>query len=122
MPKGPHGQKRPAAKISKAAASEPDRLPIRVVVDATDESGVYYANYVEASFAQHEILISFARVPTKMSIARTEEAKSGILKLEPLVQVAIPPTLLPGLIRALSTTKDGFEKMVSQIYDPEAPK
>lgn len=122
MPKGPRGQKRPATKISKAAASEPERVPIRVVVDPSDELAVYYANYAEASFAQHECLISFARVPTKMNVARTEEAKGGTLKLEPLVQVMIPPTLLPGLIRALLITKDGYEKIMGPINDPEAIK
>jgi hypothetical protein len=115
-------KKRKTAPTKKAVAAVPERLPVRIVVDATDEGAVYYANYAEASVGQHEILILFARVPTKMSIARTEEAKSGTIKLEPLVQVAIPPTLLPSLIRALSTTKDGFEKLVTQIYDPEAPK
>jgi hypothetical protein len=91
-------------------------------VDPTDEMAVYYANYAEASFAQHECLISFARVPTKMSIARSEEAKTGTIKLEPLVQVIIPPTLVPGLIRALSTVKEGYERLIGPINDLEAPK
>ena len=115
-------KKRKIKAAKKAMAAQPQRLPIRVIVDAPDELAVYYANYAEASAGHHECLISFARVPTKLSVARTEEAKGGTLRLEPLVQVMIPPTLLPGLIRALSITKEGYEKLVGLIHDPDAPK
>jgi hypothetical protein len=108
-------------KRARAAAIEPERVPVRVLVDAVDESAVYYANYVECSFAPHECLLSFARVPAKLSVARTEEAKGGTLRLEPLVQIIVPPTLMPGLIRALTTTKEGYEKIMGPIKEPDAP-
>jgi hypothetical protein len=109
-------------KATQSAANEPQSISVRVVLDAVDESAVYYANYAEASLGNHECLLSFARVPTKMNIARTEEAKSGVLRLEPLVQIIVPPTLLPGLIRALTVTKDGYEKTIGSIKEPDAPE
>jgi hypothetical protein len=108
-------------KAVQSVAKEPERVPVRVILDPVDES-VHYANYVETSFGTYECLLSFGRVPPKLNIAQTEEVKSGTLKLEPLVQIIVPPTLIPGLIRALTTTKDGYEKMMGPIKEPDASK
>lgn len=95
------------------------RVPVHVIMDVPDDGTPYYANYAEATFGTHECLISFGTVPTKLSAKKTEEAKSGSLHIDALVQVIIPPSLLPGLIRALITTKEGFEKSVGPIKDAE---
>src|SRR5262249_14192311 len=107
-------------KKAQSLAGDEERAQVRVILDPIDESSVYYANYVEVSFASHDCLLSFVRVPTKLSTAQTEEAKGGTLKLGPIVQVIVPPTLVPGLIRALTTTKDGYEKAIGPIQEPES--
>jgi len=110
-----------AKKKKQAAGAAPiprdGLVPVTVVIDPVDESAAYYANYAEVSLAQYDCILSFVRVPTKLSLARSEEAKSGTLKFEPLVQVILPPTLIPGLIRALMTTKEAFEKISGPIKE-----
>ncbi len=89
------------AKAAKAtrkadAASRPKVLPIRVVVDPTEDTPSYYTNYAEAALSAHELAISFARVPTKMSVEQTRKWDRGEIRLEPMVQVIFAPTLFPG--------------------------
>jgi len=114
-----------AAKDAKAAlktareAEQGRPLAVRVVVDPTDDTPSYYVNYAEAAMAVHELALSFLRVPTKMGVARSEEIKtSGLIRMEPAVQVVFAPTLLPGLIRALTTIKGKYEEKFGQIKEP----
>jgi hypothetical protein len=118
MPK----KKKNARADAAVAATEPQQLPVKILIDPSEEQEVYYANYAEASFGQYECLVSFARVPTKLNSARTEEAKGGTLRIEPLVQIMISPALLQGLIQALVITKESYERMSDQNRDQEAPK
>jgi Protein of unknown function (DUF3467) len=108
------------AVVVAAPPSELQTLPVRVVIDPSEEAAVYYANYAEVGFGQHEFVVSFARVPAKLNLEQIEEAKGGTLRVEPSVQITIPPTLLPGLIRALSTMKDAYEKAWGVIHEPGA--
>jgi hypothetical protein len=109
------------AKKKAPTAAAPGPVAVRVLMNAADDAAVIYANYAEATFGQHDCLISFGAVPAKLSARKTEEAKGGMLTIEPLVQVVIPPTLLPGLIKALTVTKDAYELQVGPIREPKEP-
>jgi len=104
--------------IPPARGKPGDVLPVRIVVDPTEETPVYYANHAEVSLSPHEISVSFVRVPSKLSSSRTKDAQvSGSLTFEPTVQVVIPPTLLPGLIKAMTITKDQYEEKCANTAD-----
>jgi hypothetical protein len=80
-------------------------------MDSNDATAVYYVNYAEAAFSPHEFCLSAARVPTKLPQGRMEEVqRSGAMIVSADVQLVFPPTLIPGLIRALNTIKDAYEK------------
>jgi hypothetical protein len=100
----------------------PEATAVKVVVDAPDDATTIYANYAEATLGQHDCLISFAVVPAKLNARKTEETQGGTLRVEPLVQIAIPKTMLPGLIRALTTTKDAYEARFGTINEPQVQK
>jgi hypothetical protein len=93
-------------------------LPIKVAVEPTDDTPTYYANYAEVNLAAHEFALSFVRVPTKLGTGRTADVQeSGSLELEPVVQVLFAPTLLPGLVRALTTMRAAYEERFGPIRD-----
>jgi hypothetical protein len=80
----------------------------------------YYVNHAEITSNPFEVTISFARFPSKFSPGASETiGTTGILEVEAELQVLIPPTLLPGLIRALTTQKATLDAMMGPIFDPE---
>src|SRR5437867_1938549 len=107
-------------KVRKEAAAHAARgngraavgLPVKISVEITENTPSFYVNYAEVSFAAHELALSLVRVPTKLSGTKADEAKTGVLRCESVVQVLFAPTLLPGLIRALTTTKESYEETI----------
>jgi hypothetical protein len=76
-----------------------------------------YSNYAEVSSALHEFQILFALVPTKPNAEQISEMRAGSLKLDAQVQILLPPTIIPGLIRALMTTKEQYEALAGPIKE-----
>jgi hypothetical protein len=102
----------PRKSKSKTAAAAPVYANIQIALESNVES--VYANYAEVSSSLHEFQISFALAPTRLTAVKVEEMKSGGLKVEALVQILLPPTVIPGLIRALTITKEQHETMVGR--------
>ena len=83
----------------------------RPVLDINESTANYCVNFAEVSYTVHEFSIQAVRMPTKLSDERLEAArKSGVAKFTAEVQLVLPPTLLPGLIRALTISKENYEK------------
>jgi hypothetical protein len=61
--------------------------------------------------------MAFALAPTKPSAEQIKQAESGIVELDALVQILLPPTLIPGLIKALVTTKEQHEALFGPIKE-----
>jgi hypothetical protein len=104
-----------AKKVKTEAPAQPLLQPLRVILEPTDAP--VYANYAEVSASQHEFQISFALTPSKPSPQALEEAKSGSIHLDTIVQILLPATLIPGLIKALTTTKDQYETITGPIKE-----
>src|SRR3989442_12404014 len=102
------------ARKGKARATRESEA-IKVNVSVQYNSDPLYANYAEVSSAQHEFQMGFALAPTKPSAEQIEQARAGNVKLDGLVQILLPPTVIPSLIRALTTTKDQHEAMFGPI-------
>jgi hypothetical protein len=97
------------------AAEELTPTPVKISLEYNGEP--LYANYAEVSSAQHEFQIGFALFPIKPTAEQIEQVSGGIVKLDALVQILLPPTLIPGLIRALTTTKEQYEAMIGPIKE-----
>jgi hypothetical protein len=60
------------------------------------------------------------RTPVKPSSQQVEEAQqTGQMRLEPEFHLVLPPTMIPGLIRALTTQKDAYERKYGAIFIEE---
>lgn len=101
--------RRAKTKVRKAKA--PRAIRLRATIEPTDSSPVYFVNLMEVGHTAHDFTIFGIRVPAKLSRAQLEV----VSKDEPLVlpaefQVIIPPTLVPGLISALTSQLAEYEK------------
>ena len=83
---------------------------MKIEVEPSASTPIHYMNYAEISHGAHDFVMSAVRVPAKFSsIRRSELANTGILNLEPEVQITFPPTLMPSLIEALQKQLEKFE-------------
>jgi hypothetical protein len=88
-----------------------------VVEIARDEQQV--AGDVQLS-TPHEFSLLFGRLPAKIPPDKIEEARAGNVTLISDVQILIPVTLIPGLMRALQTQKASYESQYGAIHEPGA--
>jgi hypothetical protein len=110
---------RPRAPPPESAERETEvRLSISLQIG--EETFTYYANHAEIASTPHEFALLFARMPTKLPPEKLDEAMSGNLTLTSDVQILIPATLIPGLIRALNTQKANHEQRYGTIHEPGA--
>lgn len=105
-----------ATKKRSGKSAKPEVLGVKIVLEASEDTPSYYVNYVEIIHSQHEFGLYAAQMPTKLSTDSLEAArKSGEIHVEPTLQLVVPPTLIPGLIRALETQKQSYEKEFGMI-------
>jgi hypothetical protein len=95
-------------------------VQLTISTQVGEDTFTYYANYAEIASTPHEFAFLFARMPAKLSPEKLEEARAGTLTLTSDVQILIPATLIPGLIRALNTHKTVHEQRYGTIHEPGA--
>jgi hypothetical protein len=87
-------------------------VTMKVAVISRPETPTYYVNHAEIGFTPHEFTVMVARIPPKLAPEAIEVVtKQGTLTLDAELQLVIPPTLVPGLIRALTISKEQYEKV-----------
>jgi hypothetical protein len=104
-----------ARKATARTAQKPVAIPVTISLEYTGEP--LYANFAEVSSAQHEFQIGFGLLPTKPNAEQMEQVNGGTMRLNALVQILLPPTLIPGLIKALTTTKEQYEAVLGPIKE-----
>ena len=111
--KGKAAGKRPA--LTQEA---PVSLAVRVILEVGSDVPSYYINYADVAQSNHEFTLSVAKMPTRLGpqAVRTLQ-ETGELHVETLLQLLIPPTLLPSLLKALTVQKDLYEKAHGPIRD-----
>ena len=113
--------KRAKKAATPKAAAKP--TAVSVSVEASPDVPVYYINYAEISHGAHDFGMAVARVATKLPARVQEEAlKSGRVVIEPILQLVMPPTIIPGLISALQRQREAYEKNFVPIQDVEKGK
>jgi len=111
------------AKRKKAAEQAPTERPNKVKVTLTVNEGtpVHYMNYAEVNITAHDFTLTGGRIPSKPDRAAVEAAlASGTMAIESDFQIIIPTNVIPGLIRALITQKESYERQVGPIFDAGA--
>ena len=91
-------------------------------LEPSESTAVYYVNFIEVATTPQDFSVICGRLPGKLSATKLEEVKEvGVLVLEPDVQIVIPVTLVPGLIRILTAQKELYEKIYGiQIKEVES--
>jgi len=90
-------------------------------LEPSESTSVYYVNFIEVATTPQDFSVICGRLPGKLSATKLEEVKDvGALVIEPDVQIVIPVTLVPGLIRILTAQKELYEKIYGiQIKEVE---
>jgi transposase-like protein len=98
-------------------------LAVQVILDSNEDTSTVYANHAEISHNMNEFCVSFARVPTRISQDTISHIREhGKISVPTLIQVVLPPTIVPGLIKALSSQKDLYESTFAKIYEAGSEK
>jgi hypothetical protein len=105
--------KKSKAQKSKSASPQSGVMNINSVrLEPIESAAVFYVNYIEVGNSPQDFSLWCGRMPSKLTPAKIEEIESiGALVIEPDVQLIIPTTLVPGLIKALITAKENYEKL-----------
>ena len=114
--------------MAKKSKTEAVQVTATIAMESGEGTPVYYVNHVEISHTKNDFCITAGRLPARFGpTAKTELESTGVLLINAEVQILFPPTMLPGLIRALSSQQDAYEKRVKyKITDtsdkPEADR
>ncbi len=109
---------RARARPPPTSAEPETQFRLSLATQVGDETFTYYANHAEIASTPHEFALMFARMPAKLPPEKLEEVGGGTLTLTSDVQILIPATLIPGLIRALNTHKTVHEQRYGAIHEP----
>jgi hypothetical protein len=98
------------ARKVKVNGGREESAKANITVNVTEEP-VYYINYAEVTNTPNDFSILGTRLPAKPSdVMISDLKKGGSIVLDALVQIVFPVSMIPGLIRALQTRKDMYEK------------
>jgi hypothetical protein len=101
-----------AGKRKQSVPPEVQSLAVKAQIEVPEGTPAFYTNFVEVSNSPWDFSLIFARLPAKPNLSKYEEIKaSGVLPITAEITINFPPTLMAGLIRALNTQKEIYEKM-----------
>jgi hypothetical protein len=110
--------KKAAAKIGLIPPT-PQIASVRVIIKDDEDVPTYYINYAEVSMGMHDCSLTAAKIPNRIPpSSQSAIIESGELRVEPLLQLVFPPTVIPGLIKALTLQKEIYEKFNGEIREP----
>lgn len=94
----------------------PVAVTVRIAVDVPEGTPAFYSNYLEVSQTKWDFSLIIARIPVKHSAAKINDMQAtGLLPLRADATINFPPTLMAGLIRALTVQKEAYEKATGTI-------
>jgi hypothetical protein len=94
-----------------AAALLPESVAVRIAIEVLDGTPTYYANFIEIGHTKWDFSLIFAKLPPKPTAGKIAEMQAtGTLALPAETAINFPPTLMMGLIRALTIQKEAYEK------------
>lgn len=112
-----------AATTGPAAPAALTQVAAQIVVGDGVDIPSYYSNFIEVGHSQHEFVLNFVRTPSALSPSRMEAVReAGKIVVEPMLQVTIPPTLVPGLLKALQLQKDKYNSAFGKITGDTSEK
>lgn len=91
------------------------KLTASIKLDISSDTPSYYVNYMAVGHTKHDFTISVARVPSFLTPDQEARVKKeSIFSMEAALQLVVPPTLIKGLIEALTKQINKYEKETGQ--------
>jgi hypothetical protein len=96
----------------KKQVTSPSMVPnAQVKLLPTPETPFYYVNYILVSHLAYDFTLSVVKLPSLISPEQVATVKSGQpIVMEPTLQLVIPPSLIKGLIFALTEQVRKYEE------------
>ena len=102
------GSSHKCRKKPKKSAEKPLQASVTII---PGDAPTFYVNHLEIGHTANDFSALAVRIPAKWPPDRIAEAKeTGAIAVEADVQLVFPPTVINGLIRALTTQKQKFEE------------
>jgi uncharacterized protein DUF3467 len=104
-----------ARKGNKTKAS-PRLVRVQPRLDPTPETPFYYSNYMSVTHTEYEFTLNVGRIPANLTTEQIEAVKKGQpVSLEPILQLLVPPSVIKGLISALTDQVKTYEERFGKI-------
>jgi hypothetical protein len=99
--------------VKETKENAPAQVAARIIVDVNESTPLYYANYMEVGNTSNDFTLFCTRLSAKLSADKMEEVRTlKTIHVDADVQVVIPVSLVPGLIKALIKQKEVYEKLI----------
>ena len=87
----------------------------RIKLDISSDTPSYYVNYMAVGHTKHDFTISAARIPAFPTAEQEASVKKeSIISVETTLHLVVPPTLIKGLIEALTKQINKYEEETGQ--------
>jgi hypothetical protein len=115
--------KKSTRKGNGGPTHERPKLTAKVVLDVPPGLEPEYVNHIEVGRSRYDFFVLCGRLPTKPGSDFIERVRAtGEAHIDATAQLLIPVNAMPGLIRALTTQKEAYEKEHGPIQDKESDK
>ena len=109
-----------AKQVKHAPEALSKEVDLRIIVGLNDPAPFHYVNFMEVANTVNDFSLLCVRLPPKLSDDKFKSVSANKeLHVEPEVVITFPTSMVPGLIRALTTQMEAYEKMAgSAIQEP----
>src|SRR5665213_1743683 len=98
-----------ARKPKKPAAGAVPNVSVRPDIRVSEATPQYYINVAEISNSAHDFVLMLARAPIKPDQSMIDAArKAGTVVIDADVLIMVAPTLVPQLIKALTSQMEKY--------------
>lgn len=104
----------------KEKPKEPEEITVNLTPVGDPKLGREYANYVQVSHSPWEFTVRFCLGPAGADIRKSLKEDGRAIEIPIIIDIMLPPALIPGLIKALQTTFEGFTKKIEKSMLAEA--
>jgi len=94
--------------MGKARRTQQQRITVELVGE--EYMPRVYANFCQLRTSPYDVSLIFGEVAPGNEAAQREAAKTGKVKGKAKAAIAVPHQMLPGLIRALQSVADAYQK------------
>jgi hypothetical protein len=104
----------PDSPGEKDNPQEIEEITVELLPGGEPRMGRVYANYVIISHSPWDINVRFCLAPAGSDIKKAIKEDTNTVEVPIIIDVMLPPALIPGFIKALQTHFEKFEKKLAQ--------